>query len=80
MLTERLRQAIIHAGDLPEVLQQDIADQIESFLSVPPVPLESITISHLVGDDGTDAFFDQFMDDLDRLGHSVPPTPPIEDK
>jgi hypothetical protein len=79
MLSERLRRAIEHAGDLPEIVQEDIAEQIEDLLAYPVVPPESITIHDLIGDGGSDEFFDSMMDDLDRIGHSVPPTPPIED-
>ena len=73
MLTEQLRQAMTHAGELPEVIQQDIAEQIEAYTAYPPVPPERINISNLVGDDSSDAFFKMLMDDLDSLGHSVPP-------
>jgi hypothetical protein len=79
MLTERLRRAMEHAADLPELIQDDIAEQIEELLAYPAVPPESITIGPLIGDDGSDAFFDAMMDELDTIGHSVPPTPPIED-
>jgi len=61
-----------HAGDLPEPIQDDIAEQIEELLAYPSVPPESISISHLIGDDGSDAFFESMMDELDRIRHSVP--------
>jgi hypothetical protein len=79
MLIERLRHAITLAEDLPEDIQQDLAEQIEELAANPLVLPENITIKDLIGDDGSDAFFDKMMDDLDHLGHSVPPTPPIED-
>ena len=79
MLSERLRRAMEHAADLPGPVQDDIAEQIEELLAYPPVAPESISISHLIGDDGSDAFFESLMDELDKIGHSVPPTPPIED-
>jgi len=75
MLTDRLRRAMEHAGELPPIVQEDIAEQIEEFLAYPPVPPETISIKELIGDDGSDTFFDKMMDDLDQLGHSVPPTP-----
>lgn|GEM_PF-5269757 len=47
-LSERLRQAITHAGELPEVIQQDIAEQIEGLLAVPRFSPERIDMSALV--------------------------------
>ena len=79
MLIDRLHQAVIKAGDLPEIIQQDIAELIEDLMAVHPVSLQNITIRDLIGDDGSDAFFDKMMDALDSIGHSVPPTPIIED-
>ncbi len=70
MLSERLRRAIEQAGDLPEIVQEDIAEQIEDLLAYPVMPPESINIRDLIGDDGSDEFFDNMMDDLDRIGHS----------
>jgi hypothetical protein len=79
MLSERLQRAIQRAEKLPEILQQDLAEQIEELLTYPALPPESISIRELIGDDGSDAFFDKMMDTLDLLGHSVPPTPLLED-
>ncbi len=79
MLIDRLRRAMQHAGELPSTVQEDLAEQIEELLAYPPVPPESFTISDLIGDDGSDAFFNTMMDTLDELGYRVPPTPLIED-
>ncbi len=64
MLTERLRRALERASDLPQPIQDDIAEQIEEMLAFPPLPPESISIHHLIGDDGSDAFFESMMDEL----------------
>lgn len=79
MLTDRLRRAIAHAGELPTDVQEDLAQQIEDFFAHPNTPSELPSVRELIGDDGSDAFFDAMMDELDRIGHSVPPTPPIKD-
>ncbi len=79
MLSERLRKAMEQASNLPEIMQVDIAEQIEDLLAYYPSPPETISIQNLIGDDGSDAFFDSMMDALDHIGHSVAPTPPIED-
>jgi hypothetical protein len=79
MLTDRLRRAIAHAGELPIDVQEDLAEQIEDLFARSNPPSEPPSIRELIGDDGSDAFFDAMMDALDRIGHSVPPTPLIKD-
>jgi uncharacterized protein (DUF2342 family) len=75
-MIERLQRAIEKIEHLPPEVQDEAANQLEVLAE--PFEAHQASVS-LAGAwrDLPDA--DTMIDELDRLRHSVPPTPPLED-
>ena len=89
-MIERLQRALEHIEELPPEVQEDLAAQIEEMTA--PIG-KSPQASHLPDDESLpksvrdalavfgawrDLQDDDEFEALDRIRHSVPPTPPIE--
>ena len=85
-MIERLQRALAHAEQLPPDLQEEIAAQIEAL--IPEESSEAIqapdqpnTVPHSALDLAgawSDIPWESMEQELDRIRHSNPPTPPVE--
>ncbi len=76
-MIERLRRALEHVDELPEVIQDELAEQIEDLLA-PDQPLPSLPAGSPEALNGTDGDFDQMIEDLDRIRHGTRVAPPVK--
>lgn len=76
-MTERLRRALEHIDEVPETIQDDLAEQIEE-LTTPNIEATPSLVSQAGTLDDTDIDFDHMLEDLDRIRHGQPIAPPVK--
>jgi hypothetical protein len=75
-MIERLQRALDHVDELPEDMQEQLAEIIEEHTEPASVPPGSLAGSW--GD--LPDTFDEMLDELDRIRHASQPTPPLDEQ
>lgn len=75
-MIERLQRALEHVGELPPDMQEQLAEIIEQHTEAPNIPPDRLAGAW---SDLPDTF-DEMLDALDRIRHSSPPTPPMDEQ
>jgi hypothetical protein len=75
-MIDRLHRALEHVDELPPDLQEQLAEIIEQHTQPPSIPADSLAGAW---SDLPDTF-DEMLDALDRIRHTSPPTPPVDEQ
>ena len=79
MITERLHRALARIEQLPPEVQDELAEQLEAWAEPAQDTATSRPRGRVAGiwRDRTDLA--DMIEELERLRHEAPPTPPLED-